>query len=272
MARQVRVIVLAGNGINCEMETAYACRLAGADLVDIVYLWDLASGKARIEGYDLLCLPGGFLDGDDLGAARASAIRIAHTRVGDTELVEQIDRFVSDGGLAIGICNGFQLMVKLGMLPAFDGPARSQQVTLTWNDSARFEDRWVTLAVDPDSPCVFTRGLSQINLPVRHGEGKLVPAVPAVLEKLNARHQAPLRYVDPGTGQPTETYPHNPNGSPGGIAALTDPSGRLLGMMPHPEAFLHRTNHPAWTRKRLPEQGDGLALFINAVDYIRKEK
>ncbi len=269
MARQVRVIVLAGNGINCEMETAYACRLAGADQVDIVYLWDLASGKARIEGYDLLCLPGGFLDGDDLGSARASAIRIGHTEVAGRVLAEQIHEFVSGGGLAIGICNGFQLMVKLGLLPAFDGQMGTQQMTLTWNDSARFEDRWVTLTADPESPCVFTRGLEKIYLPVRHGEGKIVPSVNAVLEKLGSRHQVPLRYVDPGTGAPTETYPHNPNGSPGGIAALTDPTGRLFGMMPHPEAFLHRTNHPSWTRWNLPEEGDGLALFRNAVSFIR---
>jgi phosphoribosylformylglycinamidine synthase subunit PurQ / glutaminase len=269
MARQVRVIVLTGNGINCEMETAFACRLAGADQVDIVYLWDLASGKARIQGYDLLCLPGGFLDGDDLGAARASAIRIGHTKVGGTSLADQLHAFVAGGGLAIGICNGFQLMVKLGILPAFDGKMGSQQMTLTWNNSAKFEDRWVTLAVDPESPCVFTKGLKQIYLPVRHGEGKIVPQVAAMLDKLDARHQAPLRYIDPETGSPTETYPFNPNGSPGGIAALTDPSGRLLGMMPHPEAFVHRTNHPCWTRRGLPEEGDGLALFRNAVEFIR---
>ena len=270
MAKVVRAIVLAGNGINCEMETAHACKLAGADLVDIVYLWDLSSGKATLEGYDLVCLPGGFLDGDDLGSARASTIRIRHTQVGEACLADQIETFISNGGLAIGICNGFQLMVKLGLLPALNGEMGTQQVTLTWNDSGRFEDRWVDLAVDPESPCIFTRGLDRISLPIRHGEGKIVPADAATLGHLDASHQVPLRYIDPADGHPTETYPLNPNGSPGGIAALTDSSGRVLGMMPHPEAFLHRTNHPKWTRQSLPEEGDGLAIFKGAVHFIRQ--
>lgn len=269
MAREVRVLVLAGNGINCEMETAHACRSAGADKVEIVYLWDLAAGKAGLAGYDLLCLPGGFLDGDDLGSARASAIRIHHTEVGGGRLFDQFLSFAADGGLVIGICNGFQLMVKLGLLPALDGAVGTQQVTLTCNESGRFEDRWVDLLVDPESPSVFTRGLSRISLPVRHGEGKLVARDEAVLERLLAAHQAPLFYVDPATGAPTTAYPANPNGSPRGVAALTDPTGRLFGLMPHPEAFLHRTNHPAWTRRSLPEEGDGLALFRNAVDFAR---
>jgi phosphoribosylformylglycinamidine synthase len=268
MARVVRAMVLAGNGINCEMETAHACRLAGADEVAITYLWDLASGNASLAGCDLLCLPGGFLDGDDLGSARASAIRLRHTRVGGGSLLDQIGAFVDRGGLMIGICNGFQLMVKLGLLPALGGERGAQQVTLTWNDSARFEDRWVTLGVDPASPCVFTRGLARLELPVRHGEGKIV-ASPEAIDGIRAAHQAPLAYVDPATGTPTTSYPLNPNGSPFGIAALTDPTGRLFGLMPHPEAFLHRTNHPRWTREQLPEEGAGLALFRNAVEFIR---
>lgn len=270
MTRQVRAMVLAGNGINCEMETAHACRLAGADIVNIVYIWDLASNHASLEGYDLLCLPGGFLDGDDLGSARASAIRIRHTKTGEMMLAEQIERFVSDGGLAVGICNGFQLMVKLGLLPRLDNETGVQQATLTWNDSGRFEDRWVDLAVDPESPCVFTRGLERLSLPIRHGEGKIVLRDDDVSARLNEARQVPLRYIDPNTGEPTESYPLNPNGSPLGMASLTDPTGRIFGMMPHPEAFLHRTNHPHWTRKALPEEGDGLALFKCAMTFIRE--
>ena len=270
MTRQVRVMVLAGNGINCEMETAHACRTAGAEQVDIVYLWDLASGHASLKGYDMLCLPGGFLDGDDLGSARASAIRMRHTRTGERMLAEQIEQFVSDGGLAIGICNGFQLMVKLGLLPRLDGETGVQQATLTFNDSARFEDRWVDLAVDPDSPCVFTRGLKRLSLPIRHGEGKIVAKDEATERKLDENHQVPLRYIDPATGEPTETYPLNPNGSAGGMASLTDATGRIFGLMPHPEAFLHRTNHPQWTRRDLPQEGDGLAIFKSAVAFIRE--
>jgi phosphoribosylformylglycinamidine synthase subunit PurQ / glutaminase len=269
MGSTVRAMVLAGNGINCEMETAHACRLAGADEVRITYLWDLASGGATLDGVDLLCLPGGFLDGDDLGSARASAIRLRHTRVGEASLLDHLSAYAERGGLMIGICNGFQLMVKLGLLPALGGARGAQQATLTWNDSARFEDRWVTLGADPESPCVFTRGLGRLELPVRHGEGKIV-APPEIIDALVAAHQAPLAYVDPATGEPTAEYPLNPNGSPFGIAALTDPTGRLFGLMPHPEAFLHRTNHPRWTREELPEEGAGLALFKNAVDFVRR--
>ncbi|MCU0660705.1 MAG: phosphoribosylformylglycinamidine synthase subunit PurQ [Myxococcota bacterium] len=269
MARSIRVIVLTGNGINCEMETAHAARLAGADQVDIVYLWDFASGKANLAHYDFLCLPGGFLDGDDLGSARACAIRMRHTMTPSGRLFDQIRRFVADGGLVLGICNGFQLMVKLGLLPSLGGDPGSQQVTLTWNDSGRFEDRWVHLAVDPESPCVFTRGLSQLELPVRHGEGKIVCGEFASVETLLERRLVPLFYIDPATGRATTDYPANPNGSSHGMAALCDPTGRILGLMPHPEAYLHRTNHPQWTRAELPVQGDGLALFKNAIEHLR---
>jgi phosphoribosylformylglycinamidine synthase subunit PurQ / glutaminase len=272
MAREVRIMVLTGNGINCEMETAHACRLAGADRVDVVYLWDLCSGKAALFGYGMVCLPGGFLDGDDLGSARASAIRIRHTRLpGGGRLFDEFKAFVAGGGLVLGICNGFQLMVKLGLLPAIDGAMGAQQVTLTLNDSGRFEDRWVTLKADPASPCVFTRGLDRLELPVRHGEGKLVPADDVTERVLLGRHLAPLSYADPVSGEPTVGYPANPNGSPHGIAALTDSSGRLFGLMPHPEAFWHRTNHPRWTRADLPEEGQGLAVFRNAVDFVRND-
>ena len=269
MSRRVRAMVLAGNGINCEMETAHACKLGGVDQTDITYLWDLASGKATLEGYDLLCLPGGFLDGDDLGSARASAIRLRHTEVNGRSLTDQIVGFVSNGGLVIGICNGFQLMIKLGLLPALDNKANEVQATLTWNDSSRFEDRWVNLKIDPESPCVFTRGLDKIMLPIRHGEGKIV-APDETFDRILTAHQAPLAYIDPKTGESTMEYPLNPNGTAHGIAGLTDPTGRLFGLMPHPEAFLHRTNHPRWTRENLPEEGDGLALFRNAVEYIRE--
>jgi len=269
MSKKVRAMVLAGNGINCEMETAFACKKAGADDVDTTYLWDLAAGNANLAGYELLCLPGGFLDGDDLGSARASSIRLRHTEVGGSSLVDHLRKYVDDGGLVIGICNGFQLMIKLGLLPALDGKIGDTQATLTWNDSGRFEDRWVYLKADPDSPCVFTRGVDNIQLPIRHGEGKII-APEATVNSILEAHQAPLAYIDPDTGETTTKYPLNPNGSPAGIAALTDPTGRLFGLMPHPEAFLHRTNHPRWTREDLPEDGDGLKLFQNAINHIRE--
>ncbi len=268
MSDNVRVLVLAGNGINCENETAHACRLAGAGHVDIVYIWDLAAGKASLEGYQFVLFPGGFLDGDDLGSAKASTIRLRHTEVNGISLVSQIKTHVDGGGLVMGICNGFQLMIKLGLLPALDNSFDPQQATLTWNDSGRFEDRWVTLKIDSDSPCIFTKGIDTMELPIRHGEGKIV-APDHIISKIKESHQSPMVYVDPKTLEPTLEYPYNPNGTVNAMASLTDSTGRLFGLMPHPEAFVHKTNHPQWTRKKLNEKGDGLLLFKNAINYIR---
>jgi phosphoribosylformylglycinamidine (FGAM) synthase-like amidotransferase family enzyme len=274
MTPTASAIILAGNGTNCEMESAYACRLAGFTRVDIVSVWELLSGDESLDYYDFLCLPGGFLDGDDLGSAKAQANRLLHARVARTGLpfFEQIGRFIRDGKLVLGICNGFQLMVKLGLLPGLDNAIAVQTVTLTNNDSGKFEDRWVWLAAEASSPCVFTKGMKSVYLPVRHGEGKLVCRDSELMERLQSGNLIALRYVDPSSGQPTMKYPDNPNGSQCSIAGLTDPTGRLLGLMPHPEAFLHRTNHPRWTREILPEEGAGLQFFRNACEYIKSNK
>ena len=181
---------------------------------------------------------------------------------------EQILEFIDAGKLIIGICNGFQAMVKMGMLPGFNGNYTTQEVTLTFNDSGRFEDRWVHLKTNKISKCVFTRGIDHIFLPVRHGEGKFVAKNPQVLEKLKKGNHIVFQYTDP-EGKAAE-YPHNPNGSVYDIAAICDETGRIFGMMPHPEAFQHRTNHPRWTREELPEEGAGIAIFRNAVEYIKK--
>ncbi|MEJ5376762.1 MAG: phosphoribosylformylglycinamidine synthase subunit PurQ [bacterium] len=267
----VRAMVLWGNGINCERETAHACHLGGADEVELVHFADLLTGEKCLDDYHLLCLPGGFLDGDDLGAAKAAANRFRYARVSTTgePLRNQLDRFISQGKLVLGICNGFQLMVKLGLLPGLDGRYDLQSVTLTFNDSGRFEDRWVHLAVEAESPCVFTRGLKELYLPVRHGEGKFFCKDYHLLERLSVNHQIVLRYLDPSTKKPTQDYPWNPNGSWGAVAGICDPTGRLFGLMPHPEAYHHRTNHPRWTREELPEEGQGVVLFRNAVSFIR---
>jgi phosphoribosylformylglycinamidine synthase subunit PurQ / glutaminase len=143
-------------------------------------------------------------------------------------------------------------------------------VSLTHNDSSRFEDRWVTLAVDEDSPCVFTKGLKRLYFPVRHGEGKFAASDETVLARIQSEGLVVLRYADQETGETTMRYPANPNGSPDGIAGLCDPTGRLFGLMPHPEAFLHRTNHPRWTREELPEEGQGVAIFRNGISFIRE--
>ncbi len=269
---KVKALVISGNGTNCERETAYACRAAGADAADIVPVWDLVAGEARLSDYNLLCLAGGFLDGDDLGAARACANRYRHARIGGGEkrLWDGLKEFVDAGKLVIGICNGFQLMVKLGILPMLEPGDNRQTVTLSFNDSGRFEDRWVELGCDRESPCVFTKGIESFEVPVRHGEGKFLARDSALLDELSRRHLIPVRYCDPQTGEPTQEYPLNPNGSPAGAAGLCDPTGRLFGLMPHPECNTHRTHHPRWTRlPDLPEEGLGLKLFRNAVEFLR---
>jgi phosphoribosylformylglycinamidine synthase len=250
---------------------AHACRLAGSDEVDIVYIHDILSGEKRLDDYHFLILPGGFLDGDDLGAAQAGANRIIHARVkGSGEpLRDQFRRFIDGGKLILGVCNGFQLMVKLGILPAVDGEYFRQTVTLTFNDSGRFEDRWVWISINEKSPCVFTRGLKKVYLPVRHGEGKFMARSAAILKRLHRQQQVVARYCTQDSDRPAMTYPDNPNGAVDAIAGICNETGRLYGMMPHPDAYTHRTNHPRWTREELPEEGMGLAFFKNAVQFIR---
>lgn len=264
----VKALVLTGYGTNCERETAHAALLAGAEKADTVHFSQLLSGAVRLCDYNFLLFPGGFLDGDDLGAAQAAALRWMHakTELGHS-LLEELKEFFESGGLILGICNGFQLLVKLGMLPALDMRYFERQASLSHNDSARFEDRWVHLRVNPESPCVFTKGLDKLFFPVRHGEGKIVVRDEGMLGEMHREGLVALTYAHPDTGQPTMEYPYNPNGSPQGIAGLTDPSGRILGLMPHPEAYHHPTNHPAWTRGGRATLGT--ALLANGVAYLR---
>lgn len=263
-------LVPTGHGINCENETCRALELAGFDRVDPVHLNFLARGLVDPSDYQLIVFPGGFLDGDDLGAAQACANRIRHSRVNEERLIDRLERFVHRGGLVLGICNGFQLLTKLGMLPAREGDYAKREVTLTGNDSGRFEDRWVTLTVDRSSNCIFTKGLERLYLPIRHGEGKIVGRTGDLAGILVEKHLVPVRYAFRDTDEPAVEYPFNPNGSEQSIAGLSDPTGRVFGLMPHPEGFVHRTNHPRWTREDLAEEGDGLAIFRNAVRFLRE--
>lgn len=265
---EVHALVVTGNGTNCHKESAYALEQAGAK-AEVAFFSDLTAGRVSLDDYRFLLFPGGFLDGDDLGAAQAAALRwkFATTKDG-APLLDQLKAFLDKGGLVLGICNGFQLLVKLGLLPALDGEYFSRQATLSLNDSGRFEDRWVHLKADPESPCVFTKGLDRLEMPVRHGEGKLYCKDEGVLSALRERHLAPLHYIDPENGEAAQDYPANPNGSPFGIAALTDPTGRIMGLMPHPEAYNHRTNHPRWTRGE--DSVLGTVLLKNGVDYLKQ--
>lgn len=257
-----KALILAGFGINCDYETAAAFETAGAS-ADRVHLNDLIARPERLHEYQIVAIPGGFSFGDDVASGKILANRIRY-RLGD-----HLNRFIDDGKLAIGICNGFQVMVKMGMLPRFES-GFAQTVTLTHNDSGRFENRWVNLRVEPATPCVWLKGLDTLELPVRHGEGKFLTANDAVLKRLEASNHVALRYITRNGAPAQGAFPANPNGSVADIAGICDATGRVFGLMPHPEAYVTRTHHPQWTRRPLPEEGAGLALFKNAVEYLAK--
>ena len=274
MAKPVRAIVIAGNGTNCEREVAFACLSAGANVADIVHIADLISGRKKLKDYHFLNLAGGFLDGDDLGSAKAGANRLVYAKIHGSQntLREEIEQFIADGKLVMGVCNGFQLMVKMGLLPAIGGSFGVQTSSLTFNDRGRFEDRWCYLKVDSESPCIYTKGMESLYLPVRHGEGKFVVDKTETLTQIRSLHLAPVHYSNADCREQVMEYPLNPNGSVDAIAGICDETGRLFGLMPHPEAYIHRTHHPRWTREPdLPEEGMGLWLYQNAVDFIRHE-
>ena len=260
---EVKALVITGFGLNCEKETAAACRLAGA-APEQVHLNELIHGRRRLEEFHFLAFIGGFAFGDHLGSGTVFANRVKF------KLRDQLQQFVDDGKLVIGICNGFQTLTRLGMVPALDGDYFTQTAALAHNDSGVFRDDWCTLKADPESPCVFTRGMDMLRLPLRHGEGKFV-ADDAVLAEIERRHLAAVRYVNPD-GTPATEFPANPNGSLNSIAGICDPTGRVFGLMPHPEAFLSPYNAPDWTAAQLhgelPPEGDGVAFFRNAVDYL----
>ena len=270
---QTRAIVITGNGTNCEMEAAHACRLGGFDDTVIAHIAEILSGEIRLDDFHFLNLTGGFLDGDDLGSAKAQANRLKHANVTGSgeKLVDQFCRFIAAGKLIMGVCNGFQLMVKMGMLPGFDGNYLSQSVTLTHNDGGRFQDSWVYLKVDQASPSIYTKGIEKgIYLPMRHGEGKFLCDTPDTLNRIEQEHLSVFKYSSSDYAAPALDFPENPNGSQNSIAGVCDQTGRLMGLMPHPEAFVHYTHHPRWTREELPEDGDGLILYKNAAEYVRK--
>ena len=263
-----RVLVLTGYGINCDYETEYAFnmpRVGGrAERVHVNDLIGANSNGNSLAEYDILAVPGGFSYGDDIAAGKALASKLHY------HLRDQFDRFIADGKLIIGICNGFQVLVKMGLLPAVGKRYSEQQVTLMYNDSNKFEDRWVYLAANPKSHCIFTKGIDRIYLPVRHGEGKLVAGEPELLKRLHRRGHVALTYVNKD-GE-LDGYPYNPNGSQDSIAGLCDPTGRVFGLMPHPEAYLFPTNHPRWTREKVPREGMGVAVFRNAIRYVKDHR
>lgn len=267
---KIKALVLTGYGLNCDIETAHALKLAGADPVR-VHINSIIDGSVCLEDFQIMVFVGGFSWGDDHGAGVIQAVRMKHN-IGD-----RLARFIEDGNLVLGICNGFQTIVNLGLLPGFDNNYQHRSVALTYNDCGNFRDDWVTLAINPDSPCVFTKGLTAMELPIRHGEGKFV-AAEAIINRLNDDHQAVCQYALPDGTPADNAFPFNPNGSMADIAGICDPTGRVFGLMPHPEAFNHPTNHPHWTFlqeqiKRGVISADalpitGIRMFENAVDFL----
>ncbi len=318
---QVRAIVLRAAGINTDLETQYALELAGAK-ADRVHINRVIEDKTLLDQYQILIFPGGFSYGDDVAAGKIMANQVAH------HLAEPVRRFIDDGKLVLGICNGFQVLVKAGILPggsekgrsglysstkslgsislkngrdeALDArrsefrlqagedrpnaglptdlpssepsaagdwePFRQEDVTITYNDSNKYEDRWVYLMPCTDR-CVFIEPQRQICVPIAHGEGKIVTKSDEALQKLKDGGYVAYKYVDENGEE--GPYPINPNGSIESIAGLTDRTGRVLGLMPHPERYVRRTQHPHWSRLGEDLDPDGIKIFRNAVKYVR---
>lgn len=265
----VKVLIPVGLGLNCEAETAHAFRLLGAE-PELVHLTDLLAhrGSVRLAGYHVLAFIGGFSYGDHVAGGLVLATRLrAHLR-------QDLADFLGQGGLAIGICNGFQTLVRLGLLPGpEEGPHDFvQRADLGPNDRLGYRDAWVRLRIDAQTRCVWTRGLTTtFELPARHGEGRFLTDPPDLMTRMAERGQVALRYVD-DEGRPTEAWPFNPNGSHEGIAGVCDREGRVLGLMPHPDAFLHAWHHPGWRHELQPEgiEPAGLAIFRAGLEAARE--
>jgi len=256
-----RVFVLRAPGTNCNEETAYAFEKAGA-VTEQVHVKRWLEEPSIAKDFQILCFPGGFSYGDDIAAGRILGNQLQH------HLREELTAFKDDGKLILGICNGFQVLLKTGILLADDEQSQSP-ATLGWNDSQKFEDRWTHLKCA--GHCVFTQGAESMYLPVAHAEGKFIARSKEALDKLEAAGMLTLRYTSDGKSESKDNplgYPENPNGSQADVAGVCDSTGRVLGLMPHPERYIDRTHHPRWTRGEGSDPGDGLRIFQNAVNYF----
>ena len=258
----VKVLVITGFGLNCERETSAAFEYCGAT-AEKVHLNDLLSGERKLDEFQILAFIGGFSFGDHLGSGTVFANRVKYN------LKEQLQKFVADGKLVIGICNGFQTLTRLGLTPALNGKYFEQQIALDHNDCGTFRDDWIYIKADPSSPCIYTKGVDVLRLPIRHGEGKLV-AGDKVIAEVERKNLSAVKYCDKD-GADAVKFPANPNGSINSIAGVCDETGRVFGLMPHPEAFLSPFNSPDWSQQKadgvLPEEGEGVVFFRNAVNY-----
>ena len=263
-----RVLVLAGLGINCERETAAAFRLAGAS-ADVIHINALCADVGSLREAQILAFPGGFSFGDRLGAGQALANRIRHRLLPNGQtLLSELVRFVERGGFILGICNGFQILAKLGLVPNVGGDC-VQEVALAENASARFENRWCHLALAKTGPMEAFASLRQIELPARHGEGRLVFRNETIRQAVIDQSLDWLTYST-ADGSPAAHFPENPNGADLACAGLSDPTGHVIGLMPHPEAYVSPYTHYDWPRRRREgrhtiHEGDGLRLIRTLV-------
>jgi phosphoribosylformylglycinamidine synthase len=260
------VLILRAPGTNCDLETAFAFEAAGAS-PRRVHILQLLENAQPLDDSQILCIPGGFSYGDDVAAGKILANQLQH------HLAEVLSEFKEKGKLILGICNGFQVLIKSNLL--FEKtPGTPAAATLTWNHSGVFDDRWVRLRVE-ESPSVFLKGIDTMYLPIAHAEGRFVTADGEMFDRLQTAGHLCLRYAPLDGDSPPEylgdgilAAPDNPNGSMGNVAGACDTTGRVLGLMPHPERHIDPTQHPRWTRGEAGREGDGLALFRNAVAYF----
>ena len=261
---KVSVLILTGYGINCDVETSWAFEMAGADRIERVHVNRVINGEVNIDDFQILAFPGGFSFGDHIASGRVLGLKVKK------EMGEKLKKFILDGKLVIGICNGFQTLVKMGVLPGDEKDVFKKQVaTLTHNDSAQYEDRWVRIKANTENHSPFLEGIGAFDVAVRHGEGKFV-AQQHDLRMIKDNNLIAFQYVDKN-GEITQHYPENPNGSELAIAGITNKKGNVLGMMPHPEVFINPTQHPEWTRTDKMPEALGLKIFSNAVRYVREK-
>ena len=258
--KKVIVCILQSDGVNCDNELYYAFKKFGGD-PQFVHVNELRNKTQSLKNFDILALPGGFSYGDDVTSGKIWAIELI------SFLKKEIEDFRKKGGLIIGICNGFQVLVRTGLLPF--GNLGKMDATLANNDSGHFECRWVDLKTEK-SKCIFLKGNYSIgHFAVNHGEGKFFSS-PEVIKKVEDENLVVFRYIDEG-GNPTQEYPKNPNGSINAIAGVTDPTGRVLGLMPHPEKFIDTTQYPNWRREKITKP-HGSFIFEDMINYVRRDK